>query len=101
MVLNVYSSTAVDALKFNIPVISMTKLINWDKSVLRDKNRGPLAPSGAASLSIQPKNTSELKKLLLKDKKELLRLCKNKNFLKKADELAHTCDALDNFTNLF
>ena len=84
VVLNVYSSTAVDALKFNIPVISMTKLINWDKSVLRDKNRGPLAPSGAASLSIQPKNTSELKKLLLKDKKELLRLCKNKNFFKES-----------------
>ena len=101
VVLNVYSSTAVDALKLNVPVISMTKLINWDKSVLTDKNRGPLAPSGAASLSIQPKNNIELKKLLLKDKKELLRLCKNKNFFKKADELAYTCDSLDNFTNTF
>ncbi len=101
VILNVYSSTAIDALKFNIPVISITKLINWDKTILSDKNKGPMAKNGAASLSIQPKNTNELKKLLHKDKNELLRLCKNKNFFKKADELAYTCDALDNFTNLF
>ena len=101
VILNVYSSTAVDALKFNIPVISITKFINWDKTVLADKNRGPMAKSGAGILSIQPKNIIELKKLLNKNKEELFRLCKNKNFLKKADELAYTCDALDIFTNLF
>ena len=101
VVLNVYSSTSVDALKFNVPVISITKLINWDKTVLADKNRGPTATNGAAALSIQPSNIIELKKLLNKDKNELLRLCKNKNFFKKADELAHTGDALNIFTNIF
>mgnify|MGYP001224669847 CR=1 FL=1 len=101
VILNVYSSTAVDALKFNIPVISITKFINWDKTVLADKNRGPMAKNGAGILSIQPKNIIELKKLLNKNKEELFRLCKNKNLLKKADELAYTCDTLDIFTNLF
>lgn len=101
VILNVFSSTGVDALKFNIPVISITKFINWDKTVLADKNRGPIAKSGAGILSIQPKNIIELKKLLNKNKRELFRLCKNKNFLKKADELAFTGDNLDIFTNLF
>ena len=101
VVLNVFSSTSVDALKFNVPVISITKLIDWDKTVLADKNRGPTAKNGAAALSIQPSNIIGLKKLLNKDKNELLRLCKNKNFFKKADELAHTGDALNTFTNIF
>ena len=101
VILNVYSSTGVDALKLNIPVISITNLINRDKKFLADKNRGPMAKSGPSTLSIQPKNIIELKKLLKKNKGELFRLCKNKNFLKKADELAFTGDNLDIFTNLF
>ena len=101
VILNVYSSTAVDALKFNVPVISITKFINWDKTVLADKNKGPMAKSGAGTLSIQPRNINELKKLLNKDNKQLFATCKNKNFLKKANELAHTCDTLDIFTNIF
>ena len=101
VVLTVYSSTSVDALKYNIPVISMTKFINWDKTVLADKNRGPMAKHGASVLSIQPKNMSELKKLLKKSKKELIKLCESKNFFKKADELAITSNTLDTLTNLF
>ncbi len=101
VILNVYSSTSVDALKYNIPVISLTKFINWDKTVLADKNRGPTAKHGAGTLSIQPKNMSELKRLLKKNKKELVRLCNNKNFFKKANELAITSDTLNILTNLF
>jgi surface carbohydrate biosynthesis protein len=101
VILNVFSSTAVDALKLNIPVISITKLINWDKTVLADKSRGPFAKSGAVALAIQPKNITELKKLLKKDKKKLLKLCQNKDFFRKADKLAYTCDTLGIFTNLF
>ena len=101
VVLNVYSSTAVDALKYNIPVISITKFIDWDKSVMADKNRGPTVKNGATALSIQPKNIHELKKLLKKDKKYLIRLCESKNFFRKADELASTCDSINIFTNLF
>ena len=91
LILNVYSSTSVDALKYKIPVISITEFIDWDKSVLADKNRGPMAKHGAGILSIQPK----------KSKKELIELCERKDFFKKADELAITSDTLDAFTNLF
>lgn len=101
LVLNVYSSTAVNALKLNIPVVSLKKLIKWDESILKDRARGPFAKKGPSSLSIQPKDFNELKKLLKKDKKELIRLCKNKNFFKKADELANNCDTLNILTNLF
>ena len=58
VILTVFSSTSVDALKYNIPVISITNLIKWDKSVLLDKSRGPKAKHGAVALSIQPKNVS-------------------------------------------
>lgn len=101
VILNVYSSTGIDALKFNIPVISITKFINWDKTVLGDKNRGPMARNSASNLSIQPKNILELKKLLRKDKKKLIDICIKKNFVKKANELALTCDSLKIFTDLF
>tara|TARA_B100001063_G_C16753120_1_gene551484 strand:- start:332 stop:1549 length:1218 start_codon:yes stop_codon:yes gene_type:complete len=101
VVLNVFSSTAVDALKYSIPVISITKFINWDKTVLADKNRGPKAKSGAGTLSIQPKNITELKKLLKKDKKRLLELCTKKKLQKKAEQLACTTDTLNIFANLF
>ena len=101
VILTVYSSTSVDALKYKIPVISMTKFINWDKTVLEDKNRGPMAKHGAGVLSIQPKNMSELKQLLKKSKKELIKLCEKKDFFKKANELAITSNTLDTLTNLF
>jgi len=101
VILTVYSSTSVDALKYNIPVISMTKFIDWDKTVLADKNRGPMAKHGASVLSIQPKNISELKQLLKKSKKELIELCESKNFFKKAEELAITSNTLDALTSLF
>ena len=101
VILNVYSSTSVDALKYRIPVISITEFIDWDKSVLADKNRGPVAKHGAGMLSIQPKNMTELKKLLKKSKKELIKLCERKDFFKKADELAITSGTLDALTNLF
>ena len=46
VILNVYSSTAVDALKYNIPVLSISRLINWDETVIEDTNRGPKAKMG-------------------------------------------------------
>lgn len=101
VILTVFSSTSVDALKYNIPVISITKLINWDKTVLADKNRGPRAKHGASVLSIRPKNMSELKQLLKKSKKELIELCESKDFFKKADELAITSDTLNILIKLF
>ena len=101
VILTVFSSTSVDALKYNIPVISLTKLINWDKTVLADKNRGPRAKHGASVLSIRPKNMSELKQLLKKSKKELIELCESKDFFKKADELAITSDTLNILIKLF
>jgi len=101
VILTVFSSTSVDALKYNIPVISITNLIKWDKSVLLDKSRGPKAKHGAVALSIQPKNVSELKQLLKKSKKKLIDMCESKNFFKKADELAITSDTLDILTKLF
>ena len=64
-------------------------------------NAGTTNMSGAVALSIQPKNITELKKLLKKDKKKLLKLCQNKDFFRKADKLAYTCDTLGIFTNLF
>ena len=101
VILTVFSSTSVDALKYNIPVISITKLINWDKTVLADKSRGPRAKHGASVLSIRPKNMSELKQLLKKSKKELIELCESKDFFKKADELAITSDTLNILIKLF
>ena len=101
VILTVFSSTSVDALKYNIPVISLTKLINWDKTVLADKSRGPRAKHGASVLSIRPKNMSELKQLLKKSKKELIELCESKDFFKKADELAITSDTLNILIKLF
>ncbi len=101
VILNVYSSTGVDALKFNVPVISITKFINWDKTVLNDKNRGPKVKNNASNLALQPKNIFELKKLLGKNKKNLIDMCIQRNFVKRADELALTCESLKIFTNLF
>ena len=101
VILNVNSSTGVDALKFNVPVISISKFINWDKTVLNDKNRGPMVKNNASNLALQPKNIFELKKLLGKNKKNLIDMCVKRNFVKKADELALTCESLKIFTKFF
>ena len=52
---NVYSSISVDALKYNVPVISINKFIKWDKAVIKNKNYGPNAIEGSAKLGIEPK----------------------------------------------
>lgn len=101
VILNVYSSISVDALKYNVPVISINKFINWDSAVIKNKNYGPNAKHGSVSLGIQPKNITELHNLLKKDKKYLINLCKKKNFFKKANELAETHDSLQLITELF
>lgn len=101
VILNVFSSAGVDALKYNVPVISISKFINWDKTVLDDKSKGPKAKHGAGILSIEVKNMKELKKLLNKEKNELIKICKNKNFFEKANDLAHTSDALGIFLDIF
>lgn len=101
VILNVYSSAGVDALKFNVPVISLSKFINWDKTVLNDKNRGPMVKNNASNLALQPKNIFELKKLLGKNKKNLIDMCVKRNFVKRANELALTCESLKIFTKFF
>ena len=84
VILNVYSSISVDALKFNIPVISINKFVKWEKAVIKNKNYGPNAENGSVNLGIKPKNLVEFYKLLEKDKKFLIDLCKKKKiFLKK------------------
>ena len=101
VILNVYSSISVDALKYNVPVISINKFIKWDKAVIKNRNYGPNAIHGSARLGIEPKNFQELYSLLNKDKKYLINLCKKKNFFKKADELAETHDSIKLMTELF
>ena len=101
VILNVYSSISVDALKFNVPVISINKFIKWDKAVIKNKNYGPNAVYGSAKLGLQPKNMDEFNNLIKKNKKYLINLCKKKNFFKKADQLAETHDSLKLMTELF
>ena len=101
VILNVYSSISVDALKYYVPVISINKFINWDAAVIKNKNYGPNAKHGSVSLGIQPKNITELHSLLKKNKEYLINLCKQKNFFKKANELAETRDSLKLMTELF
>ena len=101
VILNVYSSISVDALKYNIPVISISKFIKWDKAVIKNRNYGPNAIHGSAKLGIEPKNFKEFYNLLNRDKKYLINLCKKKNFFKKADELAETHDSIKLMTELF
>ncbi len=101
VILNVYSSISVDALKYNIPVISISKFIKWDKAVIKNRNYGPNATHGSAKLGIEPKNFKEFYNLLNRDKKYLINLCKKKNFFKKADELAETHDSIKLMTELF
>ena len=101
VILNVYSSISVDALKYDVPVISINKFINWDEAVIKNKNYGPNAKHGSVSLGIQPQNMNELYKLLKKRKSHLINLCKKKNFFKKANQLAETHDSLKLMTELF
>lgn len=101
VILNVYSSSSVDALKYNIPVVSISNLIDWDKSVIADKDRGPYAKTGPGTLAIQSKNIFDLKKILKKNSNELIKLCNKKNLFKKANELANTNDNITIFINLF
>ena len=101
VILNVYSSISVDALKYNVPVISISKFIKWDKAVIKNRNYGPNAIHGSAKLGIVPKNFKEFYNLLNRDKKYLINLCKKKNFFKKADELAETHDSIKLMTELF
>ena len=99
--LNVYSSISVDAIKYNVPVISLNKFVNWDKAILKTKKVGPNATMGAARIGIEPRNINEVVSLFQKDKKYLLRLSKKKNLFEKADALAGTYDTLGIMTNLF
>jgi len=101
VILNVYSSISVDALKYNVPVISINRFIKWDEAVIKNKNYGPNATHGSVKLGIEPKNITHFNNLLKKNKQYLINLCKKKNFFKKADELAETHDSLKLITELF
>lgn len=104
---NVYSSSEIDALKFGVPVINITNLLVWDKTIFKNKEIGPytkIGPNqkyGAGTLSLRPKNIEELKKLLKKNSKKLIEICKKKNFIKEAEKLACTQDTLGILTSLF
>ena len=50
--LNVYSSISVDAIKYNVPVISLNKFVNWDKAILKTKKVGPNATMGLRELEL-------------------------------------------------
>ena len=103
VILNVYSSISVDALKFNIPVINLSKLVKWDEYILKNKKLGPSPGSylSAINIGIKAKNFDDLNYLLKKDKSYLLKLSKKKNFFNKANDLAGTFNSLDIFTNFF
>ncbi len=103
VIFNVYSSISVDTLKYKVPVINLSKLVKWDKYILKNKNFGPTAESylSATSLGIKAKNLNHLNYLLKKDKTYLLNLCKKKNFFKKANDLAATLNTLEVLTDLF
>lgn len=98
---NVYSSSEIDALKFDIPVINIANLLVWDKFVVADTKIGPDQKTGAGSNSIRPKNMNELRKLLNKDVKKLVEICKKRNFMKEAEKLACTKDTLGILTKMF
>ena len=85
VILNVFSSISVDALKYNVPVINLSKLVKWDEYVLKNKRSGPNAGSylSATSLGIKVQNLDQLNDLLKKKKNYLLNLCNKKNFFKK------------------
>lgn len=101
VILNVYSSISVDALKYNVPVISINKLIKWDEAIIKNKNYGPNAKEGSVNLGIKPKNMVEFNSLLKKNKRHLINLCEKKNFFKRAEKLAVTHDSLKLMSNLF
>ena len=103
VVLNVYSSISVDTLKFNVPVINLSKLIKWDEYILKNKELGPSPSSylSAVKLGIKAKNYNDLYYLLKKNKSYLLNICKKKNFFKLANDLAKTSNNLEILTNLF
>ena len=84
VILNVFSSISVDALKYNVPVINLSKLVKWDEYVLKNKRFGPNAGSylSATSLGIKVQNLDQLNDLLKKNKNYLLNLCKKKIFSK-------------------
>ena len=67
-----FSSTTIDAIKYNVPVINFNKFINWDKDLLKTKKVGPNAKLGAIKGGIEPRNIDELIGLLKKNKKYLL-----------------------------
>ena len=102
VILNVFSSISVDALKYNVPVINLSKLVKWDEYVLKNKRFGPNAGSylSATSLGIKVQNLDQLNDLLKKNKNYLLNLCKEK-FFKKANDLAGTFRTLEILTDLF
>ncbi len=103
VVLNVYSSISVDTLKYNVPVINLSKLVKWDEYILKNKKFGPSPSSypSAVNLGIKAKNFNDLNHLLKKDQKYLLNLCKKSNFFNQANDLAGTFNSLEIFTNFF
>ncbi len=101
VILNVFSSISVDTLKYNVPVINLSKLVEWNKYILKNKRFGPGPNSSVVKLGIDAKNYKNLDFLLKKDTNYLLRLCKKKKSFQKANDLAGTFNSLEILTNLF
>jgi surface carbohydrate biosynthesis protein len=103
VILNIYSSISVDSLKFNVPVINLSNLVEWNTYILKNKRLGPSPSSylNASKLGVKVKNINDLLNLLRKDKKYLISLSVKNNFFKNAEKLAGAYDSLNMFTQLF
>ena len=92
VILNLRSSIAVDAIKYNIPVIKLDNCITW-------KKHDTQAPT---KIGISAKNFNEIINLILSSSPNKLFLkCKNKGDLIEAEKLAISSDNLEAYCSLF
>ena len=98
--LTMHSSLAVDSLKFNIPVVSMSRCIKWNEELFKLKNFGPNINTGATSLGIAPKKLDEFDIILEKNIPELLDECNEKGKLN-LEKFVYDNDTVEIMSNFF
>ncbi len=92
VILNLRSSIAVDAIKYNIPIIKLDNCINWRKHDIQ-------APT---KIGIQAKNLNEVINLIsCSSSTKLFLKCKKKGDLIEAEKLACSNDNLEAYCSLF
>lgn len=102
IILNLHSSISVDAIKYNIPVISLNNLIKWSDEVLKLRARGPNSKTGASKLGLNPTSIDELINLILRNSKEsLMKKCIKKKDDINSNKLATSLNSLDLFKKIF